>query len=251
MASLGCGSMGKRIMVKKTGGGRPGEGVFVTIRRKGIAFSSGFARLAGLGDNGNRFVTFYLVPDERQLEMEFSPSSPDHGNGYKLNPDGGIRRDADGEARAKLARECQPAEVIATPWIKAISLLEGRLRRFEPERLDADRWRISLMPSFEQSATDASGVPDGVAGIYRYVRKDGDAVREVVYIGEGGDIRRRLRDDRGRDTWEFDEIQFSEIAGGKQQCERWERFWLDRFQQEHGRLPIYNKIGGKETSNAC
>ncbi len=47
-----------------------------------------------------------------------------------------------------------------------------------------------------------------------------------------------------RVEWEFDLIEYSEIAEEEEQ-ERWESYWLDQFVKENGRLPIYNRIGGR------
>ena len=44
--------------------------------------------------------------------------------------------------------------------------------------------------------------------------------------------------------WDFDIIEYSLIEDEEEQF-RWEAFWLDKFVEEHGKLPIYNRISGK------
>jgi hypothetical protein len=77
-------------------------------------------------------------------------------------------------------------------------------------------------------------VPSDIAGIYRCKRGE-----EVVYIGRGP-IRERYSSPERR-AWEITRIEYSIVADAREQ-ENWESHWLERYREDKGSLPIYNKI---------
>ncbi len=48
----------------------------------------------------------------------------------------------------------------------------------------------------------------------------------------------------GRREWDFDVIEYSILEDSTEQSE-WESYWLNKFVEREGKLPVYNKIGGK------
>ena len=68
------------------------------------------------------------------------------------------------------------------PWIKALTKLKMKDRRFYDPMQEGQKWVIQLCSAFEERrARESAKIPSDVCGIYRYVRENG----EVVYIGRG------------------------------------------------------------------
>ena len=61
-------------------------------------------------------------------------------------------------------------------------------------------------------------------------------------IGKG-QIRDRAKSVERAD-WEWDRIDYSIVEQEAEQF-RWESWWLEWFEQKHGQLPHYNRIGGR------
>lgn len=218
------------VKVKRSGYESVTSGPFVTVREKQIAFNAVFSRLAELDEK--RFVVFFTDDAERLIKMCFS-AKPDDPDAYTVAADGGGRG---------AGRSVQAGALLLKPWVAAVARQSGETRRFVPQKAEgADAWMISLMPSFEERTHSADDIPSEVSGIYRYVDKAG----EVVYIGRGA-IRARAKDPSRKD-WLFETIEYSVLDDPDAQ-EEWERFWIDRFQDEMGALPAYNKIRGTTTS---
>jgi len=214
---------------KRKDGQTPARTPFVSIRRQAIAFNAQFVVQADLADMTR--VSIFFDPSRFRIGFKFHSDSTD-ADSYALGRDGG------GRGRG---RSVQAAAVINKhSWIDAVAKIKDlRLRRFKPEWHSADSmWIVSLCPAFEVRVSHKSDIPSNVKGIYRYRRGD-----EIVYIGRGA-IRSRLRAPE-RSDWDIEIIEYSPLQNEAEQ-ERWESFWLDKFVQQHGKLPLYNRIGGKK-----
>jgi hypothetical protein len=218
--------MSQWTKLRREGGESPEATPLVTIRRSGLAFNAAFARAASLRDKSH--VSIHLSPDSFRIGLKFLDDASD-ADSYALTRDGGGR----GEGR-----HAQSTALVHIPWVAAVARIEDkRLRRFKPVWLGAESmWVVSLCPAFEVRASAGTEVPSNARGIYRYRRGD-----EVVYVGRG-QIRSRFNAPE-RNEWDFDTIEYSLVSDEKQQ-EHWESYWLDAFVAEHGKLPVYNRIGG-------
>jgi len=125
-------------------------------------------------------------------------------------------------------------------WIKSISGFEDSLlKRFKPEFNSIEKlWEISLSPSFENKVSNVSKITSESKGIYRYLRD-----KEIIYIGKG--VIKSRANSPERLSWEFDTIEYSIIEDPEKQS-YWESYWLDKFVEQKGRLPLYNKILAKK-----
>lgn len=126
-------------------------------------------------------------------------------------------------------------------WVLGVSRLPAKDRRFYPKK-EGKLWTITLCPSFESRfARESQNIPKDAKGVYRYIREDG----EIVYIGRGNVCGRLASPER--ESWDFDAVEYSLVEDPDQQI-HWERYWLDKFKQAHGRLPFYNKVSGAGSS---
>ncbi len=111
-------------------------------------------------------------------------------------------------------------------------------RRFTPNQ-EGKLWVIQLCPAFEiRRARESTDIPSDAKGIYRYRSEDGD----IVYIGQGA-IRDRLNA-RERTEWDFDRVEYSIVQDPDERV-NWHTRWLERFRDDHGRLPLYNRQSRK------
>lgn len=211
--------------IANPGGGRKGQGQFVSIRSNGLGFSAEFTRVADLARLDN--VEIGVDDEERQILLTFLAEPTD--DSYDLLPDGGS-----GSGGRSIVSE----PLMATEWIRPVLHLSAKERRFDPVR-KGSQWIVTIPPAFEHRAEGPSDIPSGAMGIYRYLDESG----KVLYIGEGI-IRDRVNQPY-RAEWRFDRIEYSIITGGKKLCEYWEKYWLDRYRAEYGEEPYYNRIGGK------
>jgi hypothetical protein len=204
----------------------------VTIRTRQIGFNSFFVKVAELEKQSR--VQIKVKPKSMKIGFKFHNDSSIRDS-YVLTKDGG----SGGKSRV-----IQTSNIFKLhPWIDAITKLDQRTRQFEPKWVSADSlWVISICPPFENRVSDRSEIPHDVFGIYRY--KLGDA---IVYIGRGA-VRSRAQSSERKD-WNFETIEYSIIPEEEDQ-KKWEAFWLDRYVEQEGRLPFYNRISG-EKSKLC
>jgi hypothetical protein len=224
--------MARWVKVRREGGETPEATPLVTIRRTGVAFNAAFVRAASLEDKTR--VSVHVDPESRRIGFKFLGDASD-ADSYALTKDGG------GPGKGRLA---QAATLLRLPWVAAVGRIDDRrLRRFKPTWSSAESmWVLSLCPAFGTRASAGSEIPSDARGIYRYRRGD-----EVVYIGHG-QVRSRLNAP-DRKEWDFETIEYSLVPNEEQQ-QRWETYWLDKFVEERGKLPIYNRIGGTSRSGS-
>jgi hypothetical protein len=173
----------------------------------------------------------YLCPPDYQIGFKFYSSSLPQ-NCYSIIRDGGALSNARFIQATALLR--------ANPWISAIAgNKDKQQRKFVAER-DAIKglWLIKLSPAFEIRVPRAN-VPDQ-KGIYQYRKEN-----EVVYLGRGN-IKDRCMSAERKD-WVFDTVEFSVIHDSENQ-KLWECFWINKFVEIYGRLPIYNQIGAGDVT---
>jgi len=189
-----------------------------------------FTRIAAISSEHR--VTIYADPSTFRLGFEFHthgrPNSLalSQASGHKK----GIKRSGLFCAAQGIVNQC--------PWVKIITTLPPKDRRFYDPKKDGSKWFIQLCPAFEvRKARESSEIQSNAVGIYRYVRESG----EVVYIGRG-DIKKRLASPDRKD-WDFDVIEYSLLGDPDEQI-KWEAYWLEKFQKANDKLPFYNRVLG-------
>jgi len=206
------------------GGGKP----FIAIRPSRVfAFNAEFVKKAELGSKYKK-VTIITDPEKYTIEFKFHSNEEDR-NAFQLYRNRGKMLNVTAQAIFKFNK-----------WIEAAAAVDDPLlRRFKPQYNNLYKtWVINLAPSFENKVKKKSDVPDGIRGIYRYIRK-----AEIVYIGKGN-IKKRVNSPE-RAGWEFDKIEYSRIEDPGI-MEHWESFWIEKFYEREGRLPLYNKLAGQK-----
>lgn len=203
---------------------------FISILKDHIAFNAMFTRIAEL-DSRYR-VTIYADPETLRLGFEFH--TDDRSDSLALS-----QASSEKKGKKRTGLFCSALGIINKyPWVKAITKLETKDRRFYDPKKEGQKWAIQLCPAFEERRARESGkIPSDACGIYRYIREDG----EIVYIGRG-DIKKRLSSPE-RHEWDFDVIEYSIVEDPDLQI-HWEEFWLEKFKEANGRLPLYNKVSG-------
>jgi len=208
------------------------EKAFISIRPAGVfSFNSELVKRADLGVKHNR-VSIHTDPENWRIKFEFHNNKNDISS-FKLYKDGGSKSLAKG-------MNITARNVFNTnKWLKKVASEDNLLlRRFEPTKESRNEWIIQLGPFFEQEAIESTDIPSVATGIYRYIRNN-----EIMYIGKGN-IRERVNSPKRKD-WEFDKIEYS-IIEGTEIMSHWESFWLDKFYEKEGRLPLYNKLAGQK-----
>jgi len=223
------GTMGAWVKFRRTDGQTPDSRALVTLRPRNIAFNAYFIRTNGIDKNTRASV--HLDPARFRVGFQFHSNASDQDS-FALTTDGG---------GTSVGRAIQVQAVMRDHrWLRAAAAVPDRsARRYSPEWRPAEKmWSINIRPSFEIRVPAAKDIELGICGIYRYLSKD-----KIVYIGRG-DIRARARSS-DRESWEFDAIEYSVIVDVAEQ-EKWETQWLDDYRNNHGTLPFYNRVGGKQ-----
>jgi hypothetical protein len=203
---------------------------FISISRDRISFSASFVRLAEIGSHHR--VAIHSDAETMRLGFEFHADERPHSLA--------IVQDNRSKTKRSGVFCSSHGAVRSFEWVRGVTKLSSRDRRFSPKR-EGNLWVITLCPSFENRfARESEKIPKEAAGIYRYVREDG----EVVYIGRGN-VFKRLQSPE-RETWDFDLIEYSAISDPDQQI-YWESVWIDKFKEAKGKLPFYNKVSGADS----
>lgn len=195
----------------------------ISIRPNTIAFNAELTNKAKL----SQYQKVKILVDEENYRLGFIFHSDE-------NDPHSLRLYSD--SITKSSRAVSARQLLKTyKWIESVSKLTSPLdKRFMAKWNNIEKaWIINLCPSFENVISNESQLKD-LVGIYRYKRGD-----EIVYIGRGI-IKSRINSP-DRSDWEFDTIEYSIIKDPETQA-KWESYWLDRYAQEHGQLPLYNKI---------
>lgn len=203
---------------------------FISISPSHIAFNATFTRIAEL-DSGYR-VTIHADPVTRRLGFDFHRD--ERPNSFAV-----FLASSDKKGKKRKGVSCTALSVVSQyPWVRSVTKLPIKERRFYEPRKEGVMWVIRLCPAFEdRRARESADIPSDVRGIYRYVRESG----EVVYIGRG-DVKKRLASPERRD-WDFDIVEYSPIETPDEQV-YWEEYWIEKFKEANGRRPFYNKVSG-------
>lgn len=202
----------------------------IVIRSNQFLFNGKFVKDAEL--EKKKGVLVLLNNRQRKVAFRFLDVITDK-NAYKLHAD-----DGGGNRRSK-GRVIKTTNIITkTPWIRNVSTYTNKiLRQFTPDWNNIERqYEISLAPCFENRVYEKDQIPSDAKGIYRYLREN-----RIVYIGKGK-IRERTNSP-DRSFWDYDTIEYSIVEDDSDMLQ-WEKFWLDNHNEEHGKLPEYNKISG-------
>jgi len=197
---------------------------FISISASHISFNAMFTRIAKI--DGSYRVVIFSDPDSLRLGFEFSKEEVQ--NSLALS-----------QTKGRPGLFCAAIGLVNKyKWVKSITKLQAKDRRFYDPKQESGKWVIQLCPAFEErNARDSSKIPADATGIYRYIRENG----EIVYIGRGN-IKNRLSSPE-RNDWDFDVIEYSKIKDPDQQV-YWEDYWIEKFKDANDRLPFYNKIAG-------
>lgn len=208
---------------------------FISVSDGHFGFNTLFVRMNSLGPD--KRVSIYADPENLKLAFEFHDDE-------RLDSFALARMSSAKKGQKRTALQCASRGIVVKyPWVKAVTKMPVRLRRFEPKK-EENLWVIQLCPAFEEKrAKESEEIPSDAQGIYRYLREDG----EIVYIGRGN-IKNRLKSP-GRESWDFDKVEFSIVEDPDQQI-KWEDFWIERYKEENnGKLPFYNKVSGISSQN--
>ena len=101
------------------------------------------------------------------------------------------------------------------------------------------KFYITLRPTFEKSIgfSERNLIDSRAQGIYRYLNSSDD----VVYIGKGF-IRDRANSQE-RAKWQIKTIEYS-VLQTDDECLKWEAFYLNEYESQHGSIPMFNEIKG-------
>lgn len=203
----------------------------ISVRKHHLGFNGAFVKLADL----QNFDKVQIFVDEGNYKIGFKfhrESNPDYLTLFSDNPSHKTKA----TSAVQLVREY--------PFLRKIAELENRLDRqfvVTKDLQDKNLWVAQLYPAFEKSADSKSELRN-LKGIYRYKRSNG----EVVYIGRGSILSRV--NSRDRINWDFNLIEYSIIDNSSGQA-KWEAFWLNKFVEQNGKLPIYNLLKPKITKD--
>ncbi|MEG8222424.1 hypothetical protein OSJ57_17615 [Sphingomonas sp. HH69] len=206
----------------------------VSIRSSGdIGISADFVRMANI-ESCTR-ATIFLSANGRCVGLRFHSDETERDS-FQLSPDGGGTRRAMSKNKGRvlqmsaLRRQSRLYTAIAQSK-------HDRIRKYEPKRDVSGMWTINLAPCFENVLRLKGEIGANETGIYRYMLGG-----EPVYIGRGV-LTERMRQ-LDRTEWQHDRIEYSILNDSAAEAE-WEAYWLQEFRAEHGRWPVYNRIGGR------
>ncbi|MDA9757955.1 hypothetical protein N9V72_03370 [Pseudomonadota bacterium] len=211
-------------------------GEHIAITAQGITFSAAFIK-------GNRLMNKEAVGiyddkfDAMKLGFKFFDKKKD--STYKL-----IKCSTSSNAGTRQANI--KSLINQRPILKKIQNAKQRpSRTFKPELFGEDMFFIKLIPSFELRADSHSlnNIDPKAIGIYRCHDQSG----AIIYIGSGV-IRDRVNYRQAETNNAIAFVEYS-ILQDKDDAIYWETFHLDRYEKEHGRLPLFNKVRGRRIEN--
>lgn len=216
-------------VIKREDSSQGSDKPFIAISEHDIKFNAMFTRTAQLEDS--KYVLIHANSEYLKLGFEFCDE--EKPNSLKLTKN-----------ETWSGSICSGKGIVQKySWLIAVAKLKNiQEKRFEPTK-EGKLWVIQLCPAFEiKRARESADIPSDLQGIYRYLRESG----EIVYIGRGN-IKERLMSLERKD-WDFDKIEYSKVDNPDQQV-KWENYWIDRYVEEFGKRPFYNKISGSDNYN--
>lgn len=211
-------------------------GEHIAITAQGITFSAAFIKSNKL--MGKEAVGIYDdLKDGMKLGFKFFDKKKD--STYKL-----IKCSTSSNAGTRQANI--KSLINQRPILKKIQNAKQRpSRTFKPELFGEDMFYIKLIPSFELRADSQSlnNIDPKAIGIYRCHDQSGT----IIYIGSGV-IRDRVNYRQAETNNAIAHVEYS-ILQDRDDASYWETFHLDRYEKEHGRLPLFNKVKGRKIEN--
>jgi hypothetical protein len=205
---------------------------FFVVRRLGISMSAELVRMCDISVGVSR-AEIYCDRANNAYGLRFvNIVTPDS---YVITSDGGGRK-ADSSKKTNTAFIACGRIVSTNPALLA-EAQSGKKTRL-PALFDKDNSIVYFRvgPTFEHKYSERR--PQGnERGVYRYML-DGEA----VYIGQGA-LQERLAS-KERETWKYDDIEYM-IVDDEEKRFSVEAGLIDEIRQTTGRLPFYNRVGGR------
>lgn len=131
----------------------------------------------------------------------------------------------------------------ASPVLRSLRDADSKTARTFTMRWDVTNrlFYADLRPNFELKMPfeERNTLQSDLRGIYRYR----NASNEIIYIGKGV-IRDRAMSPE-REDWQIKSIEYSACPTDAD-AYRWESFYLEDFERLNGRIPVMNKIKGRD-----
>lgn len=104
-------------------------------------------------------------------------------------------------------------------------------------------YKVIFRPIFENSSSysERNLIPIG-SGIYRYYDKSA----QLIYIGKG--VIRDRANIREREEWGIEKIEYS-FLNSDDESFHWETYYIQKYEDEYGTIPMYNRIRGRSEKN--
>jgi hypothetical protein len=207
----------------------PNRDEVMTVNKSGLAWGAKFVRNNELQNMAS--ISFH-VDDEDPYWLGFTFHDEENVRGALMVSN--RRNSANLSLKAGLLFKTHSV-------LRKIQKIEDYSQRVFPINFDKKTkiYYVEMRPCFESSlAIESIGkISDDLIGIYRYLYKN-----EIVYIGRGN-LKERSSS-RERDDWQADRFEYSALSN-KEECVTWEGYYIDKFLEAEGRLPIYNLVAGK------
>jgi len=210
----------------------PSRDEVMTVNKSGLAWGAKFVKNNNLQ---NKVSVLFHIDDENPYWLGFEFHDSDNVRGALIL-----------STRKSSANLSLKAGLLFTshPVLRQVQKIEDYSQRVFPISFDKKLklFFVEMRPCFEISIPIESvpNIPDDLIGIYRYLYKGA-----IVYIGQGN-IKERSAS-RERDDWQADRFEYS-VLPNKEDCVTWEGYYIDKFREAEGRLPMYNLVAGKGAS---
>lgn len=213
------------------------SGETIVLTSSGFSFSAAFIKnqkleqkrsVKILRDDANAYWIGFKFFDEQFVE-----------NSVAL-----INRQGD-SGKTTAARTVKAGQLYsASPVLRSLRDADSKTARTFSMRWDVTNrlFYADLRPNFEQKIPfeDRNKLGSDLRGIYRYR----NASNEIIYIGKGV-IKDRAKSPE-REDWQIISIEFS-VCASDEDAYKWESFYLEDFERQNGRIPMMNKIKGRDS----
>lgn len=208
----------------------------LTITKNGLAFSASFIKNQKL--------------EQKQAVKFYKDSENEYWLGFEFFDDKATTNSLALQSSATDGKSTFTRTLKATALFSSSIILQAI--RENPNKLSKvfeikkdkvnGKFFISLRPVFEKSIRfeERSSINSEIQGIYRYLNEKG----EIIYIGKGF-IKDRANSPE-RIKWQIKKIQYSELFT-EEDCFKWESYYIDEYESEHGMIPVFNEIKGRNS----
>jgi hypothetical protein len=210
----------------------PSQGEMLTISKSGLTFGAFFIK-NNLLDKKRAVSFFFDDQDPYVLGFDFhdEPGGRDTLSLVSSDNWNGATRSV---KATELINKSKVLTALQKDPVKANRIFP--IQRHHPSNI----FFVSLRPSFEHRVhyERRSEIPEGSLGIYRYSDQSG----RIIYIGKGNIRDRAFEADRK--DWGIVTIEYS-ILISDDAAYRWESYYIERFQNDYGTIPLFNRIKGR------